>query len=246
MLLKIVVARLNHETNTFSPITTPLDAFAPQWDEAAYRDQKGARTAMGAFLDIADGLGATIVTPIAAMANPSAAVAADAYTLMNDAILRAISVGCDAIMLDLHGAMVAENAEDGEGSLLQKIREIAPDTPLCVALDLHGNITQKIIDNADIIVSFKTYPHIDMYEDDLLVYGKYTLLDAPNTDVYAYTRETDKQKVLVLLNFKNKIAVFDKGKLQLGNEMINNMQNLKIEGTKVMLQPYQACIVKLN
>ncbi|MDY7545563.1 M81 family metallopeptidase [Glaciimonas sp. CA11.2] len=164
MLLKIVVARLNHETNTFSPITTPLDAFAPQWDEAAYRDQKGARTAMGAFLDIADGLGATIVTPIAAMANPSAAVAADAYTLMNDAILRAISVGCDAIMLDLHGAMVAENAEDGEGSLLQKIREIAPDTPLCVALDLHGNITQKIIDNADIIVSFKTYPHIDMYE----------------------------------------------------------------------------------
>ena len=81
---------------------------------------------------------------------------------------------------------------------------------------------------------------------DLLVYGKYTLLDAPNADVYAYTRETDKQKVLVLLNFKNKIAVFDKGKMQLGNEMINNMQNLKIEGTKVMLQPYQACIVKLN
>ena len=81
---------------------------------------------------------------------------------------------------------------------------------------------------------------------DLLVYGKYTLLDALNTDVYAYTRETDKQKVLVLLNFKNKIAVFDKGKMQLGNEMINNMQNLKIEGTKVMLQPYQACIVKLQ
>lgn len=164
MSLKIVVARLNHETNTFSPIATPLDAFAPQWDEAAYRDQKGARTAMGAFLDIADALGATIVTPIAAMANPSAAVASDAYTLMNDAILRSIGAGCDAIMLDLHGAMVAENAEDGEGSLLQKIREIAPDTPLCVALDLHGNVTQKIIDNADIIVSFKTYPHIDMYE----------------------------------------------------------------------------------
>ncbi|KAF3998571.1 M81 family metallopeptidase [Glaciimonas immobilis] len=164
MPLKIVIARLNHETNTFSPIATPLDAFVPQWDEAAYQDQKGARTAMGAFLDIADGLGATIVTPIAAMANPSAAVAADAYTLMNDAILRAIAAGCDAIMLDLHGAMVAENAEDGEGSLLQKIRAIAPDTPLCVALDLHGNVTQKIIDNADIIVSFKTYPHVDMYE----------------------------------------------------------------------------------
>jgi len=164
MSLKIVIARLNHETNTFSPIATPLEAFAPQWDSAAYQDQKGARTAMGAFLDIADGLSANIVTPLAATANPSANVAADAYTLMSDAIVRAVEGGCDAIMLDLHGAMVAENAEDGEGTLLARIRKIAPQVPLCVALDLHGNVTQKMVDNADIIVSFKTYPHIDMYE----------------------------------------------------------------------------------
>src|SRR5450830_80686 len=164
MPLKIVIARLNHETNTFSPIPTPLEAFASQWDSAAYQDQKGARTAMGAFLDIADGLSANIVTPLAATANPSANVAADAYTLMSDAIVRAVEGGCDAIMLDLHGAMVAENAEDGEGTLLARIRKIAPQVPLCVALDLHGNVTQKMVDNADIIVSFKTYPHIDMYE----------------------------------------------------------------------------------
>ncbi len=67
-------------------------------------------------------------------------------------------------MLDLHGAMVAENAEDGEGVLLERIRKIAPRTPLCVALDLHGNVTGKMVANADIMVSFKTYPHIDMYE----------------------------------------------------------------------------------
>ena len=161
---RIVIARMNHETNTFSPIPTPLDAFAPQWDEAAYRDQKGARTAMGAFLEIAEGLGADIVTPLAAWANPSAAVAADAYTLMCDGIVAAIEQGCDAIMLDLHGAMVAENADDGEGTLLERIRRIAPTTPLAVALDLHGNVTQKMVENADIIVSFKTYPHIDMFE----------------------------------------------------------------------------------
>jgi len=164
MSLKIVVARLNHETNTFSPIPTPLAEFAPQWDAAAYQDQKGARTAMGAFLDIAESLSAEIVTPLAAMANPSATVDAAAYTQMTDAIVRTIEDGCDAIMLDLHGAMVAENAEDGEGSLLERIRQIAPHTPLCVALDLHGNVTQKMISNADIVVSFKTYPHIDMYE----------------------------------------------------------------------------------
>lgn len=161
---RIVIARMNHETNTFSPIPTPLEAFAPQWDQAAYRDQKGARTAMGAFLDIAEGLDAQIVTPLAAWANPSAAVAADAYTLMCDGIVRAIEAGCDAIMLDLHGAMVAENADDGEGSLLERIRRIAPETPMAVALDLHGNVTQKMVQHADIIVSFKTYPHIDMYE----------------------------------------------------------------------------------
>lgn len=164
MPLKIVIARLNHETNTFSPTPTPLAAFGAAWNEDALRDQKGARTAMGAFIDIAESIGADIVTPVSAMANPSAAVAADAYTIMCDAIIAAVVAGCDAIMLDLHGAMVAENAEDGEGALLEKLRRIAPATPLCVALDLHANVTQKMVDNADIIVSFKTYPHIDMYE----------------------------------------------------------------------------------
>ncbi len=161
---KIVIARMNHETNTFSPIPTPLEAFAPQWDADAYRDQKGARTAMGAFLALAEQTGAEIVTPLAAWANPSAAVAADAYTVMCDAIVRAIEGGCDAILLDLHGAMVAENAEDGEGTLLERIRRIAPDTPMAVALDLHGNVTRKMVTHADVIVSFKTYPHIDMFE----------------------------------------------------------------------------------
>ena len=167
MSLKIVIARLNHETNTFSPIPTPLQAFGtggPAWNAAAYQDQKGARTAMGAFLDLAESIGAEPITPLSATANPSAVVATDAYSTMCDAILTAISQGCDAIMLDLHGAMVAENAADGEGELLEKIRRIAPGIPLCVALDLHGNVTQKMVDNADIIVSFKTYPHIDMYE----------------------------------------------------------------------------------
>ena len=165
MSRKIVIARLNHETNTFSPVATPLEAFAPMWGADAYRDQKGARTAMGAFLDIVDALpDVTVVTPVAAMANPSGTVAADAYEAACAAIVAAVAEGCDAIMLDLHGAMVAAQADDAEGSLLERIRHIAPDVPLCVALDLHGNVTQKLIDNCDIVVGFKTYPHIDMHE----------------------------------------------------------------------------------
>lgn len=161
--MKILIARLNHETNTFSPVPTPLDAFSPAYGEAAYRDNKGMRTAMAAFIDLAEGLGATLVTPVSAMANPSGKVHAAAYDALTQAIVEA-AAGCDAILLDLHGAMVAENSADGEGDLLARVRAAAPGVPIGVALDLHGNITQKIIDNADVAVGFKTYPHVDMYE----------------------------------------------------------------------------------
>lgn len=161
--MRILIARLNHETNTFSPVATPLEAFAPAYGEAAYQANKGMRTAMAAFIDLAEGLGATLVTPVSATANPSGPVQAAAYNELTRRIIEAVP-GCDAILLDLHGAMVAENSDDGEGDLLERVRAAAPGVPLGVALDLHGNITEKIVGNADVIVGFKTYPHIDMYE----------------------------------------------------------------------------------
>lgn len=164
--MKILIARMNHETNTFSPVATPLAAFGgngPDWGDAAYRGNKGMRTAMSAFIDRAERAGAQIVTPVSASANPSGPVAAHAYAAICDAIVAA-APGCDAVMLDLHGAMVAEPTPDGEGDLLARVRAALPEAPIAVALDLHGNVTQKMIDNADVIVSFKTYPHVDMYE----------------------------------------------------------------------------------
>ncbi|WP_321898525.1 M81 family metallopeptidase [Paraburkholderia heleia] len=164
--MKILIARMNHETNTFSPVATPLAAFGangPAWGEAAYRENKGMRTAMSAFIDAAEREGAQLVTPVSASANPGGPVAADAYDAICDAIVAA-APGCDAVMLDLHGAMVAQQSADGEGDLLARVRAAVPDAPIAVALDLHGNVTRKMIDNADVIVSFKTYPHVDMYE----------------------------------------------------------------------------------
>lgn len=161
--MKILIARLNHETNTFSPVPTPLEAFAPTYGGAAYRANLGMRTAMAAFIDLAEALGAAIVTPVSAIANPSGPVQAQAYDALTERIVAA-APGCDAILLDLHGAMVAENSSDGEGDLLARVRAAAPGVPVGVALDLHGNITQAIVDNADVVVGFKTYPHIDMYE----------------------------------------------------------------------------------
>ncbi|NGM85974.1 M81 family metallopeptidase [Parapusillimonas sp. SGNA-6] len=164
--MKILIARLNHETNTFSPVPTPLSAFGidgPDFDQAAYAANKGARTAMGAFIELAEAAGAELVTPLSATANPSGPVDAQAYKTMCQRILDA-APGCDAMMLDLHGAMVVQDSDDGEGDLLERLRALCPDVPIAVALDLHGNVTEKMIRNADIVTGFKTYPHVDMYE----------------------------------------------------------------------------------
>ena len=161
--MKLLIARLNHETNTFSPVPTPLESFFPSYGVAAYQENKGMRTAMAAFIDLAETIGATLVTPVSAMANPSGKVHAQAYDALTQAIVDA-APGCDAVLLDLHGAMVAENSADGEGDLLARVRAAAPGVPIGVALDLHGNITQKMIDHMDVAVGFKTYPHVDMYE----------------------------------------------------------------------------------
>ncbi len=164
--MKVLIARLNHETNTFSPVPTPLAAFGPDgptFGAQAYRDNKGMRTAMSAFIDLAEAAGAELVTPVSASANPSGPVDARAYDALTQRIVDA-APGCDAILLDLHGAMVAHNSADGEGDLLLRLRAAAPGVPIGVALDLHANVTPAMVENADVIVGFKTYPHVDMYE----------------------------------------------------------------------------------
>ncbi|MBR8653839.1 M81 family metallopeptidase [Achromobacter sp. Marseille-Q0513] len=164
--MKVLIARMNHETNTFSPVPTPLSAFGndgPTYDAAAYEENKGKRTAMSAFIELAEARGADLVTPVSATAYPSGRVDGVAYRELCDRIVAA-APGCDALLLDLHGAMAVETTDDGEGDLLERLRQAAPGVPVAVALDLHGNVTQKMVDNADVIISFKTYPHVDMYE----------------------------------------------------------------------------------
>jgi microcystin degradation protein MlrC len=165
--MKIVAARLNHETNTFSPLATPLAAFGPDgptFGRAAFESARGTRTGLGAFIDIAEARGDAIEVAVNATAYPSGTVDAAAYERLAGAIVEAVRGGCDAVLLDLHGAMVAQGADDGEGELLRRIRAVAPEVPLAVALDLHGNVTRAMVDAADVIVGFKTYPHVDMYE----------------------------------------------------------------------------------
>jgi microcystin degradation protein MlrC len=162
--MKLVIARISHETNTFSPLKTPISSFSPAWDAQAKVAAGGSATAMGAFLDFAKARDAIVATPVFATAYPSGIVCDDAFEQMANAVVLAVQGGCDGILLDLHGAMVTESYDDGEGELLDRLRRLAPGAPIGVALDLHANISQRLVANADIVIGFRTYPHVDMYE----------------------------------------------------------------------------------
>jgi microcystin degradation protein MlrC len=164
---------MKHETNTFSPVPTPLARFGRGREllrgAAAITAYRGTGTPAGAYLDLAEKAGADIVFPIAADAPPSGPVDDKAYIEMTDAICAEVSKGgFDGIMLDLHGAMVTESLEDGEGALLKRIRGIDPKTPIAVSLDMHANLYADIVENATVVAGYRTYPHVDMHETGLL------------------------------------------------------------------------------
>ena len=165
--MRIVIAMMKHETNTFSPIITDWQRFE-EWGAYLGNDVVAAygktRMAVAAYIDLAREIGAEIVTPLAAEAMPSGRVLEAAYEHMCDLICDAIRDGADAALLDLHGAMVAEHLFDGEGELLERIRTIAPDLPIAVTCDLHCNLTEKMVSNCTALVGYKTYPHTDIYE----------------------------------------------------------------------------------
>ena len=171
LTMKIIVAIMQHETNTFSSIETPLHAFAEPLGSKevlsgtkAIEFFKGTQMAIGAYLDLLESQNIDFIVPLAAYAEPSACVEDDAFEQMCGQICDAVAQGCDGIMLDLHGAMVTKSYFDGEGELLKRIRQIDPDVPIAVALDFHANITDDICDSAHIVTGYLTYPHVDMYE----------------------------------------------------------------------------------
>jgi microcystin degradation protein MlrC len=161
---KIVVAMMMHETNTFSPVPTTLASFRPLAGDAAIAEFEGTNSTLGGFLDDARRLGAETVVPLAAGAHPSGYVDRRAYEEMCDAIVAAVRGGCDAAFLALHGAMVAEHVDDGEGELLRRIRAVAPRLPIAVGLDFHTHLTAAMVDNATVITGYRTYPHVDTAE----------------------------------------------------------------------------------
>ena len=177
--MHIVAAVIAHETNTFSPIPTRLEDFfdgGPLYGDEAYAFVKGSGRAMAGMIDVAEARGATIRMAVAGSAQPARAVDEDAFETMCGALIDAVSTGCDAVFLEMHGAMVTSHLSDGEGELLARVRAAAPGIPIAVALDLHGNISPRTVENCTTLVGYKTYPHVDIVETGR--HAARTLLDA--------------------------------------------------------------------
>ncbi len=169
--MRLLLAMMKHETNTFSPVLTDLSRFSraggkePDSGSSAIAAYRGTGTVTGAYIEIAEAAGAEFDLAIAADAWPSGPVEDSAYEAMTAAILGAVQRGgYDGILLDLHGAMVTRSHEDGEGTLLARIRAIDAKTPIAVGYDMHANVYAEMIEHANVVAGYQTYPHVDMYQ----------------------------------------------------------------------------------
>ena len=167
---RVLTGRFMHETNTFSVQKTDMALWRRR---DFHRDNeipvafRGTRSALGATFEAADKYGWTLIHPVSANANPSGIVTDDAFEQIGGMILDAAERQgpIDGVLLHLHGAMVVDSYEDGEGELLARLRKkLGPEVPIVVTLDLHANVTQRMADNASALIAFRTYPHIDQYE----------------------------------------------------------------------------------
>ncbi|WOF73926.1 M81 family metallopeptidase [Parvibaculaceae bacterium PLY_AMNH_Bact1] len=173
--MKIAVGGFQHETNTFAPMKADWSAFeqADSWPGLQVGAPLltaclGMNIPLGGFLEEGGQLGHSFEPLAWCSATPSGYVTRDAYDRVTTLILERLSKvarDVDAVYLDLHGAMVAEHLEDGEGTLLRAVRDIVgADLYVVASLDLHANITQEMVSASDFLTAYRTYPHVDMAE----------------------------------------------------------------------------------
>jgi microcystin degradation protein MlrC len=172
--MRIAVGGFQHETNTFAPTKADYAAFEQSDSWPALQNGagligafKGMNIPIAGFIDAATKAGHDLVPLAWCHATPSAHVTEDAFERVTAMIIKGLSeVGAiDAVYLDLHGAMVCEHIDDGEGEILSRVRQVIGEAiPLVASLDLHANMTEKMVVNADALIAYRTYPHIDMAE----------------------------------------------------------------------------------
>ncbi len=171
--MNVFVAGFHHETNTFAPSPADWAAFEAGAGYPAYarggamlEQMQATSQPIGGFAQVAREQGWTLVPSVWAGAMPSNRVTEQAFERISAEIVEDLRRGgFEAIYLDLHGAGVAEHADDAEGELMARVRAVVgPEMPLVTSLDLHANVTARMLTLSTAMTAFRTYPHVDMRE----------------------------------------------------------------------------------
>ena len=168
--MRLFLAMMSHETNTFSNLPTDRAQFEARnlhYGGEILEAFRGTGTCVGGMIDAAARRRATLIPSVAAAASPAGLVTKDIYGHVKERLLRDLKAAgkVDGVLLDLHGAMVPEGLDDGEGDLIEAVRAaVGPAVPIAVTLDFHGNLSEHMVQGADLLNGYKTYPHVDMAE----------------------------------------------------------------------------------
>ena len=173
--MRIAIGGISHESSTFVKTPTTFKDFESGF--GLFRGQQiidrftDANICAGGFIAGAQKHRFEIVPLLWTFAYPGGLIVREAYELLKVEFLQRLqdeemSGGAvDGVLLDLHGAMVVEGIDDGDGDFIAAVRDfMGQDRPVIVTQDLHGNHSQYRVDQADAIIGFDTYPHVDMAE----------------------------------------------------------------------------------
>jgi microcystin degradation protein MlrC len=167
MSLRIAIAGLVHETNTYVLTPTVIADFDIHRGSDMRDYFAGTSTVVGGMLAAADELDATVAPLSHAVAKPSGTISRDTYAALRDEIIAAAKAEppFDILALDLHGAGVADGIDDIEGDLCRRLRATLPErTRIVAAFDLHGNLTQAMADQLSLALGCREYPHVDFFD----------------------------------------------------------------------------------
>jgi microcystin degradation protein MlrC len=168
--VRLFLGMMSHETNTFSTIPTDRAQFEARhlhYGGEIVETFRQTGTCLGGMIEAAERQGAQLIPSVAAAASPAGRVTRDIYSQVKDRLLADLGGAgrVDGVLLDLHGAMVTDDHDDGEADLVAAVRTVVgPNVPIAVTLDFHGNLSPELVRSADLLHGYKTYPHVDMAE----------------------------------------------------------------------------------
>jgi microcystin degradation protein MlrC len=166
ILMHIAVAGFMHESNTFNPLKTDRAAFEAQsWSfgHALLKEWRDAHHEMGGFIEAVTAQKHELLPLAMAWATPSGPVTDDVFGEMTDYLVREIRrQRPDGLLLALHGAMVTDSHLDADGETLARLRAgLGTELPIVVTLDLHGNISPRLVEHSTATIAYRTNPHVD-------------------------------------------------------------------------------------